>query len=259
MNKKPGDPLFLYKGDPNMTVQKFLSALLCAALLLCVAGCKQEPAPATLPVNNTPEPAGVLFVSIGAEFKVIYDTDGLVIAVDSITDTAADVIISLEEIYGVPCDQLVSQLVKETISAGKHPYNRVVVIKQAPGSAPISSTFLEDVRIDAAAVTDYEVVLIPAENLTDKGYITGEAAVDILTRQLKLTDVTMSCVDNTAGAYVLTFELEGAEQEYQIDAVTGTVFLDSLPSDLMGPNEDIFQEDFYGDEVEYDNPGPMDQ
>lgn len=244
-----------------MTAKKLLATLLCAVSLLWIAGCKQEPAPATTPINKTPEVAGVLFVSIGAEFKVVYDTDGLVIAADSMTDTAADVIISLQEISGVPCDQLVSQIVKQTISAGKHPYNRVVVIKQAPGSTVPSSTFLEDVRIDAAAVTDYEVVLIPADTLTEQGYITPEAAIDILTRQLKLTDVTMTCKDNTAGAYILTFELEGAEQEYEIDAVTGTVFLQSLPSDLLGPGTDIYEEEFYDEDPMYEeeNPGPMDE
>lgn len=243
-----------------MTAKKLFAALLCVAMLVCAAGCQKAPAPvATNPVYKTPETAGVLFVSVGAEFKVIYDTDGLVIAVDGMTDTAADVIVSLETTTGVPCDQLVRELVKGTIDAGKHPYNRVVVIKQAPTSTVPSATFLEDVRIDAAAVTDYEVVMIPAAELTTEGYITSETAIDILTRQLKLTDVSMNCVDNTAGAYILTFELEGAEQEYEIDAVTGTVFLDSLPSELTGSNDDMLNE-YYGDEgqvEEVENPGPM--
>ena len=244
-----------------MTAKKLFAALLCVAMLVCAAGCQKAPAPvATNPVYKTPETAGVLFVSVGAEFKVIYDTDGLVIAVDSMTDTAADVIVSLENTTGEPCDQLVRQLVKGAIDAGKHPYNRVVVIKQAPGSISPFATFLEDVRIDAAAVTDYEVVMIPAEKLTADGYITPETAIDILTRQLKLTDVSMNCVDNTAGAYILTFELEGAEQEYEIDAVTGTVFLESLPSELLGSDTGNYNEEFYGDESEMEeieNPGPM--
>ena len=244
-----------------MTAKKLFAALLCVAMLVCAAGCQKAPAPvATNPVYKTPETAGVLFVSVGAEFKVIYDTDGLVIAVDGMTDTAADVIVSLEATTGVPCDQLVRQLVKETIDAGKHPYNRVVVIKQAPSSSTPSATFLEDVRIDAAAVTDYEVVMIDAESLTADGYITPETAIDILTRQLKLTDVTIHCTDNTAGAYILTFELEGAEQEYEIDASTGTVFLESLPSELMGSLEDAYQDEYYGDEEPFENyedPGPM--
>ena len=243
-----------------MTAKKLFAAMICVAMLVCAAGCQKTSAPAvTSPVYKTPETAGVLFVSVGAEFKVIYDTDGLVIAVDGMTDTAADVIISLDATIGVPCDRLVSQLVKGTIDAGKHPYNRVVVIKQAPTSTVPNANFLEDVRIDAAAVTDYEVVMIPAESLTAEGYITSEAAIDILTRQLKLTDVTMNCVESTAGAYILTFELEGAEQEYEIDAVTGTVFLDSLPSDLMGEYEDMNNE-YYGDEgqvEEIEDPGPM--
>ena len=243
-----------------MTAKKLFAALLGAVMLVCAAGCQKAPAPTvTTPVHKTPETAGVLFVSVGAEFKVIYDTDGLVIAVDSMTDTAADVIVSLEATTGEPCDQLVKELVKGAIEAGKHPYNRVVVIKQTPSSISPTATFLEDVRIDAAAVTDYEVVMIPAESLTAEGYITPETAIDILTRQLKLTDVTMNCADNTAGAYILTFELEGAEQEYEIDAVTGTVFLDSLPSELTGSNDDTINE-YYGDEgqmEEIENPDPM--
>ena len=240
-----------------MTMKKLFATMMSVAMLVCAAGCQKTPsATVTSPVHKTPEAAGVLFVSVGAEFKVIYDTDGLVIAVDSMSDAAADVVLSLEATLGVPCDQLVSQLVKGTIDAGNHPYHRVVVIKQAPTSTVPNANFLEDVRIDAAAVTDYEVVMIPAEELTANGYITSEAAIDILTRQLKLMDVTMNCVDDTAGAYVLTFELEGAEQEYKINAITGTVFLDSLPGDLSDSTENDYQEDYY-EEGQVENPGPM--
>ena len=246
-----------------MNTKRFLAIVLCGVMLLCAAGCNQEPAPViTTPTITTPDVAGVLFVSIGAEFRIVYDTNGNVLAADSLTHTAADVIIAQTDLIGIPCKQLVRNLIKDTIAAGKHPYNRVVVIKQASGSSVPSPVFLEEVRLDAVAATDYEVVLIAADALTDEGYITQDAAKDILTRQLKLTDVTMNCSELWDNFYTLTFELEGAEQEYNINASTGTVVLESLPSDLLGPGFDDYDDGEYeGDdsyEIDDSEAGPQD-
>lgn len=226
------------KETPIMHIKKLLSILLCTALLLCFAGCKDKEeasAPTQAPVASTPETAGVLFLSVGTEFRVIYDTDGLVVAVESTNDTAAELLSSNDDAIGTACDLVVSDLIERSIAAGKHPQTRVVVIKQAPDSASPSAAFLENVRIDAAAVTDYEVVLILADTLTQEGYITADQAKDILTRQCKLTDVNIRCSDVEDGFYTLTFEIDGAEQEYKINAVTGTVVLESLPSDFAIP------------------------
>lgn len=230
-----------------MKMKKFFALILCAVLLLCAAGCNKEPAQDSLPTHEAPEVAGVLFVSIGAEYKVIYDAEGMVMALDSMTSTAADIVINYSDAAGATCGAVVSELVKQTIEDGKHPLNRVVVIKQAPESKTPTEAFLEYIKTSAIAVTDYEVVLIPADALTAEGYITADAAKDILSRQLKLTDVAMECSAPEDGVYTLTFELEGAEQEYEVDAVTGTVLLSSLPSDLMGDDGFDMYDDYEQD------------
>lgn len=239
-----------------MNNKKLLSILLCMALLLCFAGCsKDEPVPTQPPVSNTLETAGVLFLSIGTEFKVIYDTDGLVVAVEGMNETASDILVAYDNAIGTACDLVVSDLIKRSIEAGKHPQTRLVVIKQAPDSKSPSAAFLENVRIDAAAVTDYEVVLILADTLTENGYITKDAATDILTRQCKLTDVAVTCSEAEDGFYTLTFEIDGAEQEYKVNAVTGTVVLESLPSDFAIPDID----DYDPLDREPQDTEPMDQ
>lgn len=222
-----------------MTVKKLLSVLLCAALLLCFAGCAKEPANVEQnPTVETPDTAGVLFVSIGAEFKVVYDTEGLVVAVEATNDNANQVVSAYTDAIGSACDAVVSKLVEQTVDLAVNGLNRVVVIKQAPDAKTPSSKFLEDVRLDAAGATDFEVVLILADTLTEDGYISADAAKDILTRQLKLTDVTMTCSDVVDDCYTLTFEIDGAEQEYRVDAITGTVILQDSADDIIIPDFD---------------------
>lgn len=258
-----------------MKMRKLLSILLCAALLLCITGCKDKedtstPAPTQALVSDTPEAAGVLFLSIGTEFKIIYDTDGLVVAVDSMNDTASELLSSNDDATGAACDVAVSDLIRRSLDAGKHPQTRVVVIKQAPESGAPSAAFLENIRIDAAAATDYEVVLILANTLTDEGYITADQAKDILTRQCKLSNVDINCSAVEDGFYTLTFEIDGAEQEYKIDAVTGTVLLESLPSDFdipeieendpldLGPQEPENMDQFSSPEYDDYQDSPLD-
>lgn len=251
-----------------MTARKFLSALLCAALLLCFAGCTKEPVTNVTPTFETPETAGVLFVSVGAEFKVVYDTEGLVIALDGTNDAAGEVVSAYGNANGAACDAVVSKLIKDTVDLGSNGSNRVVVIKQTPDSKTPSANFLEDVRLDTASVTDFEVVLILADALTQDGYITADAAKDILTRQLKLTDVTITCSDVVDDRYTLTFETDGAEQEYQVDAVTGTVILQTIADEFVDPDLDNMDggepdDDIYDPDGDPANDGfldsPMDE
>lgn len=234
-----------------MTVKKLLSILLCAALLLCLAGCAKEPVTEVTPTVETPEASGVLFVSIGAEFKVVYDTEGLVVAVDATNDDANQVVSAYSDTVGAACDTVISKLVEKTVDLSANGNNRVVVIKQAPSSNAPSAKFLEDVRLDTASATDFEVVLILADALTEDGNISADAAKDILTRQLKLTDVTMTCSDIVDDRYTLTFETDGAEQEYQVNAATGTVILQASSDEFITPDFDNLDAE---PDVGYDDP-----
>ena len=234
-----------------MNIKKILSILVCVALLMCFAGCsKEEPAKATAPaVSSVPETAGVLLLSIGTEFKIVYDTDGLVIAVDGMNTTANEILLSYSDFIGIACDTVASDLVKRSIDAGKHPLTNVVVIKQTPDSKSPSAAFMENIRIDVASASGYDVVVVLVDNLDANGYITAETAKDIIARQCQLTGTTATCSDVKDGFYTLTFELAGAEQEYKVNAVTGTVVLESLPSDL-----DISDADQYNDPLDMGEP-----
>lgn len=245
-----------------MNLKKIFTSLLCVAMLLALVACGNDSASTTKPqAENAPEAAGVLFVSTGAEFKVIFDTEGLVIAVDSMSDSAAEILLDYPEAIGLPCDKVVSNLVTLTAESGLHLATRVIVIKEAPGTKVPSASFLESVRVDAAAATEFEVVLITADTLTGEGYITADAAKDILTKQLKLTDVQIACSEAVDDTYTLTFEEEGAELEYKINAVTGTVILENPVSSGDAPefdeNGNLIEEEpeFIVDIPEDEEPG----
>jgi len=210
-----------------MNLKRLFTVAVCVIAVLALAACGENSATATTPnASSSPEAAGVLFVSTGAEFRVIFDTEGNVIAVNSGNDTAAEILLDYHEAVGRPCDNVVSNLVTLTADSGLHRATRVIVIKEAPDSKAPSASFLESVRVDTAAATEYDVVLITADALTAEGYITAEAAKDILTSQLKLTDVQINCSEAVDDTYTLTFEENGAEMEYKINAVTGTVALE---------------------------------
>ena len=245
-------------------MKKFFAMILCLAMVLAMAACGGNSAPAGTPTDDlasTPEAAGVLFLSTGAEFRVIFDTEGLVIAVNSSNESAAEILLDYPEAIGRPCDNVVSNLITLTASSGLHLATRVIVIKEAPGSKVPSASFLESVRVDAAAATDYDVVLITADQLTADGYITADAAKDILTRQLKLTDVQIACSEVVDDLYTLTYEENGAEMEYKIRAVTGTVILENPSSTGDAPAFDeagnLIEEepDFIVDYPEEEEPG----
>lgn len=251
-----------------MNLKKVFALLMCAALLLCVVGCGKEPAPNNNPTGDDAlEAGGVLFVSVGAEFKVVFDTEGLVIAVDPLNGTAADVLSSYDTYTGADTKTVVSELVKQTIAGENNGESRVVVLKQAPGGQVPSKKFLEEVRQAAVAVTDFEVMLIEAKDLADGGYVTPDAAKDILTRQLKLTNVTMSHSEVVDDCYTITFELDGSELEYKVNAATGTVIIQrfsdigpdfdpTMEGDLefegYVPDPDMENDDYYGGPQEAD-------
>lgn len=246
-----------------MNLKKFLATVLCVIMVLSLAACGEEPAatPTKPDLSNTPEAAGVLFVSTGAEFKVIFDTEGTVIAVDSGNETAAEILLDYPEAVGRPCDNVISNLVTLTADSGLHRATKVIVIKEAPGCKLPSASFLESIRVDTVASTQLEVVLITADSLTAEGYITAEAAKDILTRQLELTDVQIACSQVSEDLYTLTYEQNGAEMEYEINAVTGTVLLENPAFDgdapLFDENGTPIEEepDFIVDMPEDEEPG----
>ena len=243
-----------------MNLKKLIAAIMCIALVLAMAACGKEPTsilPSMPDYLGNAAPEGVVFVSIGAEYKVIYDGDGLVMAVDSAEDTSEAIVNAYMDAVGSPCDVVIAQLIKRTIEANQHGPARVVVLKQAPGSNVPSANFLEDVRVDAAAATDFEVVMIAAKDLNEEGLISQEAAKDILTRQLKLVDVTVNCSEAADKIYTLTFEQDGAEQEYEMDASTGSIYLEVPIFEVNDPTfegEPDFQVDAPVDEEPGFNP-----
>ena len=240
-------------------MKRLFAIVMCIALVLAMAACSKK---ASSPLPSIPDyldsaPAGVLFVSIGAEFKVIYDEGGLVMAVDSAEGSSEAIVNAYMDAVGSPCDTVVAQLTKRTIEADQHGPARVVVLKQAPSSATPSAKFLEDVRVDAAAATDFEVVMIAAKDLSAEGFISKDAAKDILTRQMKLVDVTVNCSEVEDSIYTLTFEEEGAEREYKMDASTGSIYLEVPTFEINDPTVDEeleFQVDYPEDEEPGFNP-----
>ena len=231
-------------------MKKILSILLCAALLFCVTACSNGTSSSVIPTFNTPEPAGVLFVSIGAEFKIVYDTQGMTVAAEGINEAAYEAVSAQGNTSGIACSTVISKLVETAIAQGSNQLNRVVVIKQAPGGQVPSDTFLEEIRTATVGITDFEVVLVTADTLTSEGYISADTAKDILLRQLKLTNVTVRCSEVSEDLYTLTCEISGAEREYQLYATTGTVILNpNAEEEVVSPDGEMMDGDFF---EEYD-------
>ena len=252
---------------------------LAASAALALTACSDTAPPASAaPVapaaDPTPaaetQPAGTVLLSVNPEIEMDYDAAGSVLTLEGKNDDALAVLSGYTGYEGRACADVVGELVgrihqggyfDDTISG----HERNIVLKLEQGSAQPGEAFLEELaaaaqsasasgQIGSRAVTldedDYD------DAYGDKGYISAEAAREVLSAQLQRDDLQFveREYDLSDGEYELEFVLDGVEYEYEVNAVTGKVTEaerdgadDDGRDDLYDDDWDDGQDDLYDD------------
>ena len=218
-------------------------------------------APAADPTPAEAQPAGTVLLSVNPEIEMDYDAAGSVLTLEGKNDDALAVLSGYTGYEGRACADVVGELVgrihqggyfDDTISG----HERNIVLKLEQGSAQPGEAFLEKLaaaaqsasasgQIGSRAVTldedDYD------DAYGDKGYISAEAAREVLSAQLQRDDLQFveREYDLSDGEYELEFVLDGVEYEYEVNAVTGKV----TEAERDGADDD----DLYDDDWDDDN------
>ena len=234
-------------------------------------------APAADPTPGAAEtqPAGTVLLSVNPEIEMDYDAAGSVLTLEGKNDDALAVLSGYTGYEGRACADVVGELVgrihqggyfDDTISG----HERNIVLKLEQGSAQPGEAFLEELaaaaqsasasgQIGSRAVTldedDYD------DAYGDKGYISAEAAREVLSAQLQRDDLQFveREYDLSDGEYELEFVLDGIEYEYEVNAVTGKVTEaerdgadDDDRDDLYDDDWDDGRDDLYDDDWDDD-------
>ena len=253
---------------------------LAASAALALTACSDTAPPASAaPVapaaDPTPaaeaQPAGTVLLSVNhPEIEMDYDAAGSVLTLEGKNDDALAVLSGYTGYEGRACADVVGELVgrihqggyfDDTISG----HERNIVLKLEQGSVQPGEAFLEELaaaaqsasasgQIGSRAVTldedDYD------DAYGDKGYISAEAAREVLSAQLQRDDLQFveREYDLSDGEYELEFVLDGVEYEYEVNAVTGKVTEaerdgadDDGRDDLYDDDWDDGQDDLYDD------------
>ena len=252
---------------------------LAASAALALTACSDTAPPASAaPVapaaDPTPaaetQPAGTVLLSVNPEIEMDYDAAGSVLTLEGKNDDALAVLSGYTGYEGRACADVVGELVgrihqggyfDDTISG----HERNIVLKLEQGSAQPGEAFLEELaaaaqsasasgQIGSRAVTldedDYD------DAYGDKGYISAEAAREVLSAQLQRDDLQFveREYDLSDGEYELEFVLDGVEYEYEVNAVTGKVTEaerdgadDDGRDDLYDDDWDDGRDDLYDD------------
>lgn len=219
-------------------MKKIISLIVCVALCLCaLAACgnQQNNSTPTTPNNNSTKPpvvnaqaGGMLLLNAGAAVQVTYDSQGLVMKLDSVDDNGATVITHFpdSDYVGMSCSNLICALITKSTDLGFASHDlKNIVIKQVRGSSLPGTLFLEDIVKDAqaAVTTDAAIYLITAAELDEDGYINAETA-----RKLLQAHLGLNSIDSIAGSpeimeqqYTFTATVGGRQNTYALDAVTG--------------------------------------
>ena len=254
---------------------------LAASAALALTACSDTAPPASAapvapaadptPAAAETQPAGTVLLSVNPEIEMDYDAAGSVLTLEGKNDDALAVLSGYTGYEGRACADVVGELVgrihqggyfDDTISG----HERNIVLKLEQGSAQPGEAFLEELaaaaqsasasgQIGSRAVTldedDYD------DAYGDKGYISAEAAREVLSAQLQRDDLQFveREYDLSDGEYELEFVLDGVEYEYEVNAVTGKVTEaerdgadDDDRDDLYDDDWDDGRDDLYDDE-----------
>lgn len=214
-----------------MRFKRILAVLLGVAMLVCFAGCNNEPnAPDTNDIGvatqnpQVPDTAGMLLLSMNAEVKIYYDAGGLVMHVEAANELGQELLAACNIPKRVTCNTAVSTLVSAALKNAMSSGN-ALLIKQALGSASPSAKFLEDILLNAeAAAPNIAVVLAEAASLSAEGYLAPDTVKTVFLKSTGLEEAAIKMDETiTDGLYYISLTRDGITEEYTVDADTGSM------------------------------------
>ena len=238
-----------------------LTALFSLSLL---AGCS-KPAATT---SQTPDDShvGTVLLSINPEIRMDYDEAGCVVALTGVNDDGEQVLSNFQDAQGKPCQEVLPALVHSIGQAGYFDdtidgNEKNIVLKLERGSECPSDDFLQQLALAVQSVVDDDQIGSRTMTLDDddydpaytqQGYISAQAAQELLAAQLNRTDLQFveKEYDLDDGQYEISFVLDGVEYEYEVDATTGKVT--ELDTEQADPNDDLDDDHDDGDDDQDD-------
>ena len=233
----------------NFTPKLFGLALTAALTLTTLAACGNGAGMAGNPetessstpiVQETPiGSVGTVLLSVNPEIEIDYDEAGNVVDLRALNNDGTTVLASYAGYEGKACTTVIGELVRAINAEGYFDATidgneKNIVLKLERGSAYPSDEFLnelaaavrlvvEEGQIGSRTVTldddDYD------DAYADRGYISAQAAQNILSAQLGRDDIQFveKEYDLDDGEYEVEFVMDGVEYEYEVNALTGKV------------------------------------
>ena len=236
------------------------AGLLVAGLSACGAGESSEgrdakTAPTAVPTREAVQPAGTLLLSVNPEIELDYDQKGNVLALEGINADGKKVVEAYPDFEGKSCRDVVGDLVTEINEAGYFDttiegHEKNIILKLAKGSEYPDDDFLEGIAEEVRTTVEANQIGSQAlaldeddydKTLGSKGYISAEAARDIISKQLGRTDLQFveKEYELDDGVYEIEFLMDGVGYEYEVNAVNGKVQkVEAYDDTDYGPNND---------------------
>lgn len=179
----------------------------------------------TTETTQTTEPAeeaaGVLYLSMDAEFVITYDKDGKVIKAEGVNDAAQNVLatktLRKNPVEGTACADAVKRLI-EAVDADDL---KVILIKQTEGEEDLTEV---QKAAEDAAPKKCGVIAVQAD---ENGDLPFEIIEKIFKQAQDIEDEDAEITVNKkviGGKYVVTYiDEEREEHKYTVDATTGRV------------------------------------
>lgn len=214
-------------------MKKLFALLLAMLMLLSLCACgksNEEYKPSgdivTQEEQLMPGEAGKLTIYGEADIQLVYNTSGNVIAVSALNQQA-DSIASAYDFAEKTCTLAVLELIDQILDSEIPLTKGFILIRQEPGSEPISDDFLTNIQEDAQANKgEYPVIVTGAKELSKDGLFNVDTALLALKlNQPSLEGATLSYSEEPVGGSYSIFctDAEGNTKEYAVGAVDGSV------------------------------------
>ena len=213
--------------------------------LAAMSGCGSAPAQPSQPSGSSASSGeaassvGTVLLSVNPEIEMDYDAAGNVVALTGLNEDGRAVLASYTGYQGRACADVIGELV-DAIHAGGYfdgtigGQEKNIVLKLERGSEYPRDGFLDELAqavrtvVEADAIGSQTVALgqdAYDDAYGDRGYISAQAARELLSTQLGRDDIQFveKEYDLDDGEYELEFVLDGVEYEYEVNAVTGKV------------------------------------
>ena len=242
-------------------MKNFLFALLCMLLILgLLSGCNNTPA--TDSTGNTETfsteteyqglpYSGTLILNAGGSVEIYYDEKGEVVYLTGISAVGNSLANQQQDVLGKSCSEVISNVITASADYSYLGQDAQYVMLRPTKDSPLpDENFLNQLAADIEGILQEANILVPVILFTDKdldenGYITTDAAQQLLLAHLMLDDCdTIGGTPkpiNGEHAFVITYGVMSGN--YIVDAVDGTVFMGILEgSGIPDANTGLYEE-----------------